>query len=349
MKKIPMVWLTGLSQGGTTLLLSLMDGHPDLLVYPDEPSFRRLFERAGSYQDPSHMLADFLFGTPNPLHFARQAEIKLPHSDRTRSRVQSLDPGFLTNTEIMAAQKQLRGIEASAFLRATGFEQSDFFVEYNQELLRLSKNIETVDPKALVKASFDALRHAVRKTVPGLKTGHINTFKHPISRLRENGFSWFFNSWPEGKIIFMRRNPYSRLASRITSIQKKKKHKPRLHENPLKYIKLAGKTASDHCISSRLKSSDNFLVLDYENMILDLESEMKKAADFIGIPFHDSLLKISKLGIESRIPTNRTGEEQKVSTMSLEKWKSILSGPETGILKLLIKIQDIRKTDKYEQ
>jgi hypothetical protein len=344
MKKTPIVWLTGLSQGGTTLLLSLMDGHPDLLTYPDEPSFRRLFERSGSYQDASHMVSDFLFGTPNPLHYSRLADIKLDHSDRTRSRVRSADRDFLKNTNRMAAQNQLRGIDASAFFKTTGFEQSDFFVEYSQELLILSKNIETVDPKALVQASFDALRHAARKTVPGLKTGYINTFKHPISRLRGDDFSWFFNSWPEGKIIFMRRNPYSRLASRITSIEKKKKHKPRLHENPLKFVKLAGKTASDHCISSKLKSSDNFLVLDYENMIMDLESEMKKAAAFIGIPFHGSLLKISKLGIESRIPTNRTGEDQKVSKMSLEKWKHILSGPETGILKFLIKLQGIRKT-----
>ncbi|MBW1895002.1 MAG: sulfotransferase domain-containing protein [Deltaproteobacteria bacterium] len=65
----------------------------------------------------------------------------------------------------------------------------------------------------------------------------------------------------------------------------------------------------------------NVLMVDYEKLIMDSELEMKRIADFIGIPFHSFLLKLSKLGIEVRVPTNRTGEEKIVSRHSLEKWK----------------------------
>ena len=39
------VYITGLMKSGTTLLLALLDGHPNILAYPDEPSFNRLWAR----------------------------------------------------------------------------------------------------------------------------------------------------------------------------------------------------------------------------------------------------------------------------------------------------------------
>src|SRR5688572_28632498 len=61
------IWVTGLMKTGSTLLLALLDGHSRILAYPDEPSFDRLFRRR--YQGASHLVKDWLYGTPNQLHF----------------------------------------------------------------------------------------------------------------------------------------------------------------------------------------------------------------------------------------------------------------------------------------
>jgi len=88
------VWLTGHSQAQTTLLLSLLDGHFDLLVYPDQPSFRRLFERLDSYKNARHIIADFLFGTLNPIHYAREVRIAQDFKSKDKAAVHIPDKNF---------------------------------------------------------------------------------------------------------------------------------------------------------------------------------------------------------------------------------------------------------------
>ena len=60
------VLITGLPGSGTSLLMDLIDGHPDILVYPEEPYFRDVFRRR--YKSKDHLLIDWKIGTSNPMH-----------------------------------------------------------------------------------------------------------------------------------------------------------------------------------------------------------------------------------------------------------------------------------------
>ena len=49
--------ITGLSKSGTTLLMSLLDGHKDIFMYPEEPYLRDIFK--SRYKNWKEMLKDF--------------------------------------------------------------------------------------------------------------------------------------------------------------------------------------------------------------------------------------------------------------------------------------------------
>ena len=63
--------VTGPPQSGTSLLMALLDGSREFLVYPDEPSFPIMLKARTGYRDSGHLGRDWLFGTPNPIHLNR--------------------------------------------------------------------------------------------------------------------------------------------------------------------------------------------------------------------------------------------------------------------------------------
>ncbi len=55
--------ITGTHRSGTTLFLSLLDGHGELLVYPEEPGFGKLLRRR--YATKEALMEDFMKGASN--------------------------------------------------------------------------------------------------------------------------------------------------------------------------------------------------------------------------------------------------------------------------------------------
>ena len=185
-----MVWLSGHSQSGTTLLLSLLDGHSQCLVYPDEPSFGRLFARKDSYKSALHMKLDFLCGTPNPVHFGEEAQLA---PDLKRRHHAAVNPEHLDTTidfHQLSAGKTLQGLEEQEF------DHASFFTKYHEWLSGALEDMDNVDPKAIVEIAFTALRHAIVETRPDMPHGPLLMFKQPHSSLQGNSLDWFFNAWP---------------------------------------------------------------------------------------------------------------------------------------------------------
>lgn len=60
------VYVTGMMESGKSTLLSLLDGHPSLLVYPQEPHFGRMLE--GNYGTPEELYKGFFSESPLSHH-----------------------------------------------------------------------------------------------------------------------------------------------------------------------------------------------------------------------------------------------------------------------------------------
>ena len=54
------VLVFGQMKSGVTLLRDMLDGNPEMLVYPDQPYFRLLYQR--EYASERHMVIDWLIG-----------------------------------------------------------------------------------------------------------------------------------------------------------------------------------------------------------------------------------------------------------------------------------------------
>jgi hypothetical protein len=332
------VWLSGHSQAGTTLLLSLIDGHPECLVYPDEPSFSRLFDRMAGYNSAQHMHADFLFGTPEPLLCAREAGLAVNiKSDRVPAVSEPLPKDdMLARLISYAPRKRLRGLETTD---TADFDQALFFSSYYSSLVSRLSEIKCVSPVETVSATFDALRSALAKTAPALSEGRaMRVFKQPRTRLRSYSMSWFTDAWPEGKVVFMTRNPFARLLSIIRHDTRFGQDEIRLNTAPRKFLRLCRSVAADYWRAKSLVSEPNFLLVDYDELTANTAVQINKICSFLGISADPILYTPTKLGFPVNTPTNRTGAGKAISSNSRDKWKSELTSGERLALSFYLKI-----------
>jgi sulfotransferase family protein len=306
-----MVWISGMSQGGTTLLMSLLDSHPELLVYPEEPSFQRIAERTG-YADAEHVFADFLFGTPNSLHFVKQAGLAADPSSRYSPGVPASATDHIPKALEWSAGKKMIGLEDHP-----DFPHARFFQSY---MARLDERFKATRPggaQGIMEITFDALETACRE-IKISKTPRFNAFKIPFSRVEQTGFEWFRKIYPEGKIVFISRDPLSRLQSRY-------RYNRRDHaEVGLRHrIRLIQSTAGGETTFQRMRNNNSdVLFIEYESLVTRPEEVLSKVYDFIGIEFDQNFNSITKLGFASEIRTNRTGSKA-ISTASIGAGKQL--------------------------
>lgn len=261
-----------MSQGGTTLLMSLLDSHPELSVYPDEPSFQRIAERTG-YANAEHVFADFLFGTPNPLHFVNEAGLAADPSSRFSPGVPASAIEHIPKALEWCSDKKMSGLE-----NHPDFPHAQFFQCYVSRLDERFKATRPSGPHGIMEITFDALETACRE-IKIDKSPEFRAFKIPFSKLEQTGFDWFRKIYPKGKIVFLSRDPLSRLKSRF-------KYHSRDHvEIALRHrIKLIESTAGDEKIFQRMRSNNaDILFIEYEALVSRTEEVLTKVYDFIGI------------------------------------------------------------------
>lgn len=329
-----MIWISGHSQSGTTLLLSLLDGHPDCLVYPDEPSFPRLFSRSHEYKTAGHLLNDFLCGTPNPIHFAAEADVSVRSmKDRKQPAIGALQSFKEIIPKNSIEHKKIPGIQNCEF------PHRDFFLKYIEGIERRSLSMYEPDPKMLVEHCFDALADTLRSVQPDFEFGSIRMFKQPISSFDDSNLEWFQKAWPDGKIIFLHRNPYGRLASIIQYEKQREQGSRCLRRDRKAFLNRCIDVARDHRKIEDLIDQNGIMLLQYEMLVSEPEKEMRKVCGFLEIEYHSSLLKPSKLGQRTNISTNRTGQSDKISVVSTERWRKSLSLSEKFALFLCLRQQ----------
>lgn len=180
-------------------------------------------------------------------------------------------------------------------------------------------------------AAFKALQAAVAATVPELAFGPHMVFKQPVGQLRHGALDWFFESWPEGKVVFMTRNPYARIWSHMRHEADMGRSTVRWSTDRAGFLKVVRSYAQDHVLSRTLPRTDKILKVKYEDLATRPEDIMKRVCGFLGIGFHACCLEPSVFGHASSPSTNRTGKNT-INASSLHKWKDNLTAVEKAVI-----------------
>jgi len=316
-----MFWLSGHTHSGTTLLQTLLDGHPECLVYPVEPYFYASFSRDAD-SSPVQVNLNFLFKAHNQLHCSWESAGFKPRITQDETFDFEQISGFLQ--EAAKTKKIIRS-------NLEHFDHATFFQVYYSKLLEEMNKNPGGDRKFNVDAAFLALQAAVTATVPELKFGSHMTFKQPLGQLRPGMTNWFFKNWPDGKIVFLRRNPYARIWSHIRHETDFDRPSVRWSSDKNAFLKLVKWYARDYVQSLALPDNDKILKIRYEVLATQPEATMKRVCGFLGIEYSENCLKSSVFGFDSNPSTNRTGKNA-INASSLHRWKENLTATEKAVI-----------------
>lgn len=313
-----MFWLTGHTQAGTTLLQKLFDAHPECATYPAEPYFYRLFPKE-QFGSPGDLKRRFLFNMRNGLH---PSEKFANGADRT---------AWLERKNLfLTYETASRELSRKPFYEPRGLNEA-FFRSYYFNLHEEIHAIPGIAPKQYVEATFTAFRAASAEAMPKFRLGPHNTFKHPCRRLFPDSFDWFFRHWPDGKVVFLARDPFARIWSHIAQKNKRSGHVVRYSNNRKAFVEIAKAFTQDYVATASLEKSQRILKINYEDLVTRPEATLRCICSFLKIDFNASLLRPTSMGLEDRVSTNRTGSRE-INAKSLHKWKSNLSRTERAII-----------------
>ncbi len=132
-------------------------------------------------------------------------------------------------------------------------------------------------------------------------------------------FAQLLSRWfPKAKFIHIVRNPYSNLVSLRKYRQKGSGQYPSLP------IILKTLEYNFTYLENNRMSIPNYLVLKYEDLLLETEPEMKRLADFLGIEYVSSMLHPT-FGGESWNGNSTSDEKfEGVSSKNIDAWKDLI-------------------------
>jgi len=268
----------------------------------------------------------FLFGTRNALHCQSTPPLQMDAHELWPRPDYRPDKDRLKRT--LAGLAETKALQV---LAGQDFDHAAFFSAYFADLADRFALLTQAEPGPHIEASFDALRTALERSVPALQTGATPVFKDPLASFRKSRLDWFFDTWPDGRAVFLRRNPYGRLWSRIQHDIRHGRADLRLSSDPRAFLTLSRAFARDHAESSRLKDDSRILLVQYEDLTSEPEHWLREICHFLGLDFVPSLLQSTCFGFPAQPTTNRTGSFD-ISRSSHHKWRDHLTVSEKVVM-----------------
>lgn len=315
------VWVTGLARAGTTLFLSLADGHSKCLAYPDEPSFRVLAERAslGRYGNVEELIADWLFGTSNPMHLWWIIDQR-----------PDAPPGFkCKHLDTVGSMKIPEGDELAALsnqivMRGSNPEHQAAVLDiakYHRRLIERLRQANTLDIGHVTVETMLALHESLLDPPSPQRW----LFKHPMVNYRPQDVKWFFDSFPRGQIIFCMRDPRGRFSSEVRYDDKGEAKVAGPRRRFRRFFKLLSNL--ERFYMTLLEAADELgperaMIVRYEDLIEQTEPTMRRVADYMGLPFEQAMVTPSKLGKPVEVYTATMAGSSEVNDVSLRRWEN---------------------------
>ncbi|MEL6338649.1 MAG: sulfotransferase [Myxococcota bacterium] len=292
----PPVFVVGNPKSGTSLMQSLLDGHPELFVSPVEFKLFKFFDT------PSLPPANLPVG-------------------RVRRRTAPLSVGLGDFAEIKQAilrswdfKQLLEGEELERRVRVSqsDFDRELFKREFLAEQANSSRDVYLHMFRALRLAtklvSHDALRVSVEKTP------HLEEHAELLSK-------WFDGA----RFVHLLRNPYAN----VYSIHRNERKR---HRRIGTYMMMCH---SFYFLERNLEFVPNYLCIRYEDLVSSPEQTMRRVAKHLGIRFEETMMTPTVLGKPWGGNSSSSTRFQRVSSDSLEAYRERIPAIDIAIINKL--------------
>jgi len=293
------IFISGLRKSGTSLVKSLLDGHPELFVFP--PNELHLFryswhpslvkDKLARLNDPVELLGavgrnPFIsrMADPEGAYYLREFDYNRFQEEINASQVKDLKDVY--ETLIRAMHSSLYGKDIPYNLRSV--TKTVLETEYFPEWLNMFPECRFIYVLRNPYAHFVSVVRSLRT--------HTGRNKN--------------NQTYEGMALNALRNPYPFLGPELLRMR----HSYHLMQ---KYAELY---------------PNQFYILVYDDLLLDPADQMKKLCGFLGISYQDNLLRPTIMGKHWTGNSWFGGDFEGIDTQPLYHWKKHLHPGEIKLL-----------------
>lgn len=278
------VFIVGNPKAGTTLVQSLLDGHPELYVIPVELQFFK-FPRLPSLH-PGNM--------PPPPHHSWKTPIP-----RSEVGLEKLSEELLSHAELeslLTTGEVGRNIPLSE----EDFDRQRFVATVRETTPKTLRDLYVSLCQAFPVASEERRPPSEYRLVE--KCPHMEEYAVELC-------SWF----PEARFVHVLRNPYANLFSNLQGVRLKRNLRNRA---------LRPMAKSYYFMERNRRYLDHYRVIRYEDVVLETRETMEAVAEFLGISFHSVLNEPTIMGRTwGGNPRSVEGEFQGIDPRPVEAFK----------------------------
>ena len=223
--------------------------------------------------------------------------------------------------------------------------KADAFTENMWDLEKVKKTLDSTPVKNLRELS-DLYVQVIHQNFYGGMPDPTSEFVEKSVENAEFAFEWS-TIYPEARFIRILRNPYSNIVSIRRHIQRKSKRYPFM--KPAVYSMY---NSYWHMYKNRNLLKNHKIVI-YDELIQRPEKVMREVADFLGVPFKESLIQPSFLG-EPWGGNSQTGKKfTKISPTVLNRWKKEITHLEIHLVNdwfdFVLKDYGFKKIDAHKR
>lgn len=288
------IFITGALKTGTTLLLALLDYHPDIFAFPFELKYHKLFNSlANGDECELFRLNNYFLNESKFMYFKKNQ-----HNDPYNTGMLDFE-----NVNYNRIEGYLNGLEKG------NYKRRDYLYHLAQSLKQGMNEQKT------------HFRYLLEK--PG------NHALELIDQIR--------GDYPEAKIIHVIRNPKDNLASAKLAIKNYDgtwgKYRP---------FEIINKIKKGFEVARENTSKENYYVIKYEDLVRQPREAMSKIAEWLNIPWDETLIQPSALGQAWAGNSSANDKFDAISDEPMNRADGIIGTEENKMLEYLLK-------DYYEQ
>jgi len=301
MNDVSPILIYGAPKTGTTLFKSLLDGTDSIYVYPNEIKFKQY--AVVSYKSLEELVLQYKTKNRDPL--------KIP--DQRKMRLKLGQPWDVNKRE-----GHFQGVGNLTKL----FDIREYYTHFNRSITeggecpngaQLIFQDVLAAAKATQNISLSKLKYVCFKDVGG-------DFPKVVTI--------FLNSFPNGKIILIKRNPYAQFLSRLNFWKKYNSSRSGILSQILSLSRL---NFFYKTLAKYPKKHPRMYTIAYEDLVSNTTHIMKNVANFLGVEYNVIFEYPTVFGMKTQVST-ATEKKREVFKESLNKWETQLTGSQIRLV-----------------
>jgi len=326
------VWISETMKSGGTLLHNLLDGHPEMFVYPEPPGFIEIYDKG--FSSPSEMLHHYFLKTDqekkNVLHALSDQGQEL------KDAKQSNGDASIAGLSAKSFKGYIRGAEHINIPEYFSFEEYySCLTEFIERKNASKKDLVVQVIRSAVKASKNVNLNVSLKRWGFRENYNAYTKIGTSSRMNANIPEFIFSNFKEPKIIFIIRDPRGIVLSRKDHYRKHYNFNWKTVNGfitLLDHIKIVKKSLEKILEVESKYGRGNVRIIRYEDLVHDVKKQMQGLADFLDISYAETMLFPSVFGVPKKVYSALDFDGGKINPERAERWRKGLSKLEIALI-----------------